>query len=68
MATTKASLTTSVPKPANQGGHRASAETVQKVKIQPKAGPSKAGPTTVLYAKQPAGTKGTGTTAGKPMK
>ena len=68
MATMKASLTTSVPKPANQGGHRASAETVQKTKIQAKATQAKPGPTTVLYTKQPSGTKGTGTTAGKPMK
>jgi len=68
MATTKASLTSSVPKPANQGGHRASAETVQKVKIQPKVGQAKPGPSTILYTKQPSGTKGTGTAAGKPMK
>lgn len=68
MATTKASLTSSVPKPAMQGGHRASVETTQKVKIQPKASATKAGPSTILYTTQPSGTKGTGTTAGKPMK
>jgi hypothetical protein len=68
MATTKASLTSSVPKPAMQGGHRASAETVQKTKIQPKRGPEGTGMSNILYTKQPAGTKGVGTTAGKPMK
>jgi hypothetical protein len=68
MATIKASLTTKVPKPANQGGHSSSDATTQKTKIQSKAGASKAGPSTVLYTKQPSGTRGTGTTAGKPMK
>jgi hypothetical protein len=68
MATMKTSLTSSVPKPANQGGHRASAETVQKTKIQPKRGPEGTGMSSILYTKQPAGTKGVGTTAGKPMK
>jgi len=58
MATMKASLTTSVPKPANQGGHGSSDATTQKTKIQPKAGAAKAGASTVLYTKQPAGTKG----------
>ena len=63
MATMKASLTTKVPKPANQGGHSSSEATTQKTKIQPKAGSS-----SILFTKQPAGTRGTGTTAGKPMK
>jgi hypothetical protein len=66
MATTKASLTTSVPKPKNQGGHGSSQAVTQKTKIQPKLGPNKTGASSVLYTKQPSGTKGSGTTAGKP--
>jgi len=58
MAVTKASLTTSVPKPKNQGGHGSSEAVTQKTKIQPKIGPAKTGPSTVLYSKQPSGTKG----------
>ena len=65
---TKASLTTKVPSPANQGGHGSSDATTQKTKIQPKAGSSKPGASSVLYTKQPSGTRGTGTAAGKPMK
>ena len=42
--------------------------TTQKTGIQAKAGAAKAKPSTVLYTVQPSGTKGTGTTAGKPMK
>ena len=68
MATMKASLTTKVPKPANQGGHSSSEATTQKTKIQPKAGSSKPGASSILFTKQPAGTRGTGTNAGKPMK
>ena len=66
MATKKASLTTDVPRPKNQGGHGSSQAVTQKTKIQPKAGASKAGASSVLYTKQPSGTKGSGTTAGKP--
>jgi len=68
MATMKSSLTTKVPSPANQGGHGSSDATTQKTKIQPKASASKSGASNVLYSKMPSGTKGTGTTAGKPMK
>lgn len=68
MATMKSKLTTSVPKPKMQGGHGSSEATTQKTKIQSKAGLSKPGKSTSLYSKQPSGTKGTGTTAGKPMK
>jgi len=66
MATKKASLTTDVPRPKNQGGHGSSQAVTQKTKIQPKASASKSGASTVLYSKQPSGTKGSGTTAGKP--
>ena len=62
----KSSMTTNVPKPANQGGHASSDATTQKTKIQPKLGPNKTGASSVLYSKQPSGTKGSGTTAGKP--
>jgi hypothetical protein len=37
MATKKASLTTDVPRPKNQGGHGSSQAVTQKTKIQPKA-------------------------------
>ena len=68
MATLKASLTTSVPKPKNQGGHSSSAAVTQKTSIQKKSGPTGTGKSTQILSKQPSGTKGTGTTAGKPMK
>ena len=68
MATMKSSLTTKVPSPANQGGHGSSDATTQKTKIQKKSGPVGTGSSNVLYTKQPSGTRGTGTTAGKPMK
>ena len=68
MATMKSSLTTKVPAPKNQGGHGSSQATTQKTGTQSKAGASKSKPSTSLYSKQPSGTKGTGTTAGKPMK
>jgi hypothetical protein len=68
MATMKASLTTSVPKPANQGGHGSSMATTQKTAIQKKSGSTKPGASSILFTKQPAGTRGTGTSAGKPMK
>ena len=58
MATTKASLTTKVPKPANQGGHGSSDATTQKTKIQSKAGSTKPGASSILYTKQPSGTRG----------
>ena len=54
----KASLTTNVPKPANQGGHGSSEATTQKTKIQPKAGSANPGASSILYTKQPSGTKG----------
>jgi hypothetical protein len=68
MATMKSSLTTKVPSPKNQGGHGSSDATTQKTKIQPKAGSSKPGASSILFTKQPSGTRGSGTTAGKPMK
>ena len=68
MSTMKSSLTTKVPSPKNQGGHGSSDATTQKTKIQPKSGPAKTGASNIVYTKQPSGTKGTGTTAGKPMK
>ena len=67
MATMKASLTTKVPSPKNQGGHGSSEAVTQKTNIQPKSGPAKPGPTAIKYSAQPSGTKGTGTTASKPM-
>jgi hypothetical protein len=66
MATKKASLTTDVPRPKNQGGHGSSEATTQKTRIQPKAGASKAGASDILYTVQPSGTRGSGTNAGKP--
>lgn len=54
---TKASLTTSAPKPANQGGHGVAP--VQGAKMQPKVGSGKPGSTSMNYSKMPAGTKGT---------
>jgi hypothetical protein len=66
MATLKSSLTTKVPSPKNQGGHGSSEAVTQKTKIQAKKGPESTGSSTVLYSKQPSGTKGTSTTAGKP--
>ena len=58
MATLKASLTTSVPKPKNQGGHASSAATTQKTKVQSKSGPADTGKSTIKYSAQPSGTKG----------
>jgi len=52
----KSSLTTKVPKPANQGGH--SGVNVQPAKIQPKSSASKPKIGTVVYTKQPSGTRG----------
>jgi hypothetical protein len=66
MATMKSSLTTKVPSPKNQGGHGSSDAVTQKTKIQPKKGPESTGKSTILYSKQPSGTPGVGTTAGKP--
>jgi len=66
MATMKSSLTTKVPSPKNQGGHGSSEAVTQKTKIQAKKGPESTGKSTILYTVQPSGTKGTGTTAGKP--
>jgi hypothetical protein len=68
MGTMKSSLTTSVPKPKMQGGHGSSEATTQKTKIQSKSGSSKPGKSSILFTKQPSGTKGSGNTAGKPMK
>ena len=62
----KSSFSSDVPKPKLQGGHRASSETVQKVAIQKKLGPVGTGKSTLNLTKQPSGTKGVGTTAGKP--
>jgi hypothetical protein len=55
----KASLTTKVPSPANQGGHGSSDAVTQKTAIQKKRGPESTGASTIVYTKQPAGTKGT---------
>ena len=55
----KASLTTKVPSPANQGGHGSSEAVTQKTKIQPKAGAAKANASTQVYSKMPSGTRGT---------
>ena len=66
MATMKSSLTTKVPSPKNQGGHGSSEAVTQKTKIQSKKGSENPGSSTILYSVQPSGTKGTGTTAGKP--
>lgn len=68
MATLKASLSTSVPKPKNQGGHSSSAAVTQKTGIQSKLGPAKPGAAKIVFTDQPKGTKGSGTNAGKPMK
>lgn len=54
---TKASLSSSVPKPKMQGGHGTSP--TQQAKIQKKSGPASTGSSTVLYSKQPSGLKGT---------
>ena len=59
MATTKASLTTKVPSPANQGGHGSSQAVTQGTKIQAKSGPAATGKSTQVYSVQPSGTKGT---------
>jgi hypothetical protein len=56
---TKASLTTKVPSPANQGGHGSSEAVTQKTKIQSKAGSAKPGASSVLYSKMPTATRGT---------
>ena len=54
----KSSMTTKVPKPANQGGHGSSQATTQKTAIQKKVGANKPGASTIVYTKQPSGTKG----------
>jgi len=54
----KSSMTTNVPKPANQGGHGSSDATTQKTKIQSKAGSTKPGASSILFTKQPSGTRG----------
>ena len=66
MATLKSSLTTKVPSPKNQGSMGSSASVTQNIKMQPKRGPEGTGMSNILYTKQPSGTKGVGTTAGKP--
>jgi hypothetical protein len=62
----KSSLTTNVPKPPLQGGHGKAP--VQGTRVQAKSGAKDPGPSTSLYTKQPSGTRGSGTTAGKPGK
>jgi hypothetical protein len=54
----KSSLTTSVPKPKNQGGHGSSEATTQKTKIQPKVSSTNPGKSTQVYTVQPSGTRG----------
>jgi hypothetical protein len=51
----KSSMTTKVPKPANQGGH--ASVNVQPAKIQAKA-TGKPGAVTMNFSKQPSGTRG----------
>jgi ABC-type cobalamin/Fe3+-siderophores transport system ATPase subunit len=58
MATMKSAMTTKVPAPKNQGSMGSSASVTQGTKIQPKLGPNGTGKSTVLYSKQPSGTKG----------
>ena len=58
MATTKSSLTTKVPSPANQGGHGSSEAVTQKTAIQKKSGPVGTGASTVKYSAMPSGTRG----------
>jgi len=53
----KSSMTTKAPKPANQGGMAAA--NVQPAKIQPKAAANKPKIGTILFSKQPSGTRGT---------
>jgi hypothetical protein len=60
MATIKSAMTTNVPAPKNQGNMGSSAAVTQNVKIQPKLGPDATGKSTILYSKQPSGTKGSG--------
>ena len=50
-------MSTSAPKPANQGGHGTA--NVQPAKIQSKAGSTKPGASTIKYSAMPSGTKGT---------
>ena len=50
-------MTTKAPKPANQGGMAAA--NVQPAKIQPKAAANKPKIGTILFSKQPSGTRGT---------
>jgi len=52
----KSSMTTKAPKPANQGGMAAA--NVQPAKIQPKAAANKPKIGTIVYSKQPSGTRG----------
>lgn len=60
----KSSMTTNKPKVAMQGGMGKAP--VQPAKIQPKIGAAKPGASSIVYSKQPSGTRGSGTTAGKP--
>lgn len=56
----KSSMSSSVPKPANQGGHGKAP--VQGAKIQAKTGGlKKPGAATILFSKQPSGTSGSKT-------
>jgi hypothetical protein len=56
----KSSMNSSVPKPANQGGHGKAP--VQGAKIQAKTGGlKKPGATNVMFSKQPSGTSGSKT-------
>jgi len=53
----KSSMTTKAPKPANQGGMGKA--NVQPAKIQPKASAAAPKIGTILFSKQPSGTRGT---------
>ena len=68
MAVFKSSLQSPPVKVKLQGGHSSSDATTQKTKIQSAPSVKATGKSDVKYTVQPSGTKGTSTTAGKPMK
>ena len=54
----KASLSTKVPSPANQGGHGSSEATTQKTSIQDAPSVKATGKSDIKYTVQPSGTRG----------
>ena len=54
----KASLSTKVPSPANQGGHGSSEATTQKTSIQDAPSVKSTGTSDIKYTVQPSGTRG----------